>query len=851
MKYGLYIGLKSEIKFIPMKPSFTLFLPFSILLQGYIRSFKNCERIKTALLTFLIAFACLPLVSRAEDSRPSIDFYANVTTGCPSLSVTFFDDTFEDFDDPIVSWEWDFGDGTSSTDFNPTHVYTSEGNFTVKHMVVTQAGVKDTATKINYIRASNSFHVDLGPDTLVCAGASVMLNATVPGASSYLWSESSSTPEIEAYFPGEYTVEVTKDGCVARDTINITHGALIYAEFSVDITPGCTPVKAAFTESSESCNSPVNQWSWDFGDGKTSTERNPDHYYDTPGDYTVTLTAKTASGLIYTSSQDIHVDGTISPAVELGPDIMLCEDASSVLSAGNPGADYNWSTGAITESITITDEGKYSVMVTKDGCSTEDSVKVIVVPELQVNFVFEKETSCLPVKIKFTDKTIFCQGSISKWYWEFGDGSTSTEQNPEHEFLRAGEFPVRLTIDHSDGTIIKKTKKVTITPISYSVNLGADTTICFGENITLDAGMPGSTYLWSNGETTQQIVVQEDGNYAIKMNFEGCEAKDTIHINTTAAAIVKFGFTKGAPCLPVAASFSDSTIMGCGQTITEWKWEFGDGEVSYEQHPVHSYTTADSFIVRLTVTTSAGGSVTRAKKIGITNTLHTLNLPESINVCRGSSAQLDAQVNDAEYTWTPWFGLNDTDIKDPVVTPVTSSLYKVMVTKCGVTVTDSVYVIVDSISKPAVSQSGNLLKAPDAHAYQWYRDGNIISGGINRTQRADRVGYYQVKVINDGGCENVSDKYFYLPQSRQDKKDEAIRVVCSPNPTRGVINIMLSEIPAKPVKVTVIDASGKRRFSTEIKDHINSLGAARLSKGMYFVELIINNKRQVIAVMVY
>src|SRR5205085_6535919 len=124
-----------------------------------------------------------------------------------------------------------------------------------------------------------------------------------------------------------------------------------------------------------------------------------------------------------------------------------------------------------------------------------------------------------------------------------------------------------------------------VVPSSLSINLGADSTICFGSSLNLDAGIGGATYTWSTGETTQAINVQDDGEYSVTVNSSGCVAKDTMRLFTSASALNKWSYIKGVECLPVKVTFSDSSVAFCGQSIKSWYWDFGDGTSSTQKDP--------------------------------------------------------------------------------------------------------------------------------------------------------------------------------------------------------------------------------------------------------------------------
>ncbi|MBO9573056.1 MAG: PKD domain-containing protein, partial [Chitinophagaceae bacterium] len=336
---------------------------------------------------FLLGILFLPLLSKAEKNDPGDEILVfGPTTGCPPLTTTFYPSYYEDFSDPFVSWSWDFGDGETSTDFSPTHTYNIEGEFTVTVVATTVSGAITTITAPGLIKTSNSFSVNLGPDASFCSGSSITLDATVSGASDYLWEDGSTTPTTDRFFEGEYSVAVTKGGCVARDTIYVSQTPLISADFDYNFTPGCSPIATSFTEMSQSCAGPIVSWEWDFGDGNTSTDQNPVHDYAAPGDYLVMLTVKNSIGSVYATNKTVTIEGTVMPTVELGDDQVICEGFTGTLVATGSGGPYVWSTGETTSSIVVDASGKYYVTVNVDGCEASDTVNVSILPDLIVNF---------------------------------------------------------------------------------------------------------------------------------------------------------------------------------------------------------------------------------------------------------------------------------------------------------------------------------------------------------------------------------------------------------------------------------------------------------------------------------
>jgi PKD repeat protein len=119
-----------------------------------------------------------------------------------------------------------------------------------------------------------------------------------------------------------------------------------------------------------------------------------------------------------------------------------------VLNAGNPGMTYLWSNGATTPIITVTQPGTYSVTVTDNlGCSAGDNIVLNQVPGVYAA-IGAPATGTLFVPINFTDMST---GSPTTWFWDFGDGLTSTQQNPTHTYLALGTFTASLIVTNPNG----------------------------------------------------------------------------------------------------------------------------------------------------------------------------------------------------------------------------------------------------------------------------------------------------------------------------------------------------------------------------------------------------------------
>ncbi|MEZ4774923.1 MAG: PKD domain-containing protein [Bacteroidia bacterium] len=344
-------------------------------------------------------------------------------------------------------------------------------------------------------------NVDLGPDTTICIGESIVLDAGAanPGTN-YLWNfGSASSQTIIVTAPGTYIVTVTTAAqCTTSDTMDL----------SVQLSPvvNLGPDRIECGEFSLNANNAGSTFLWSTGSNtQTITSTNA-------GQYWVSVTNVFGCA----NSDTVNITKGTIPIVDLGPDLVICNNQSTTISAGNPGSQYLWSTSATTQSITVNSPGEYSVQVTNaDNCTSTDTVKVVLSPltvELgsnfticngdstllnagntgnnytwstgattptiyitsggtysvtvsdtagctaqdviiisgQANFVADfditPDTSVLYQVMQFSDLS---GGNPTSWLWDFGDGLTSTQKNPTHAYQSVDTFNVCLTV--SDG----------------------------------------------------------------------------------------------------------------------------------------------------------------------------------------------------------------------------------------------------------------------------------------------------------------------------------------------------------------------------------------------------------------
>jgi len=410
----------------------------------------------------------------------SANFTATPFSGIAPLNVQFSDNSSGE----ITSWSWDFGDGGTSILENPVHTYTDPGTYTVS-LTISGDGGESTEIKTDAIEVYGAVEANFTSDfTDGIAPLTVNFTDTSTGSySSWLWdfgdggTSTLANPSHEYTTPGVYsvTLSISGDGGIDDEikTDYITIYTPVTANFTGSPTSGIAPLSVTFTDAS---TGDYSSWSWDFGDGNTSTLTNPSHEYTTPGIYTVSLIVSGDGGtddeiktVYITVYAPVVADFTGSPTSGIAP--------LSVTFTNTSTGDYDsyaWSfgdggTSTLANPVHIyTDPGTFTVSLTVSGNggeSTETKTAIITVYGAVVaNFTSDMTQGIAPLMVNFTDTST---GTISSRSWAFGDGGTSTEQNPSHQYTTPGIYTVSLIVSGDGGTDEEvKTDHITVhTPV--------------------------------------------------------------------------------------------------------------------------------------------------------------------------------------------------------------------------------------------------------------------------------------------------------------------------------------------------------------------------------------------------
>ncbi|REJ85288.1 MAG: PKD domain-containing protein [Bacteroidetes bacterium] len=579
-----------------------------------------------------------PTVVNVESGNWGV-FSSNVDSGCAPLTVTFGSINVN-----IASYRWDFGDGGTSTQSNPTYIYNTPGLYTVRLIMQRNDGCTDTVVRTNKIyagakpTASFTYQNSVG-----CGPLTVSFTNTSQNFVSCLWvfgdgNTSTATNPVHTYNnSGTFNVTLKTwgpSGCTKSIVYyNIVKVTRTRAMFSATPRIGCPPLNTQFTNLSPGSGL---TYTWNFGDGTTSTAANPSHTYNSSGNFDVTLIVRDSLGCTDTLRKPSFIQ-TVNPAANYipPPTTSGCAPLTTQFTDATAGSTaWLWNFGDGTTSTlqnpvhTYTRPGLYTVSLTTTsaggGCTqTINNFSTFNVQGGYAGFT-HSATTCPPWQASFVDTSL----NAVSWFWDFGDGTTSTQQNPTHNFTRPGYHSVSLTITTSDGCsyTTMQSNSVYFTPFGanfYGITQGGS----FPMPVQFYANSVGATgWLWDFGDGTTSTlenplhIFNTYGNYNITLTITNgiCTlfydpppfnfgAPDTtpVDVGNPGTPVEQRG------CTPLSVTFTNKV-----PNSVSWNWDFGDGNTSTQQFPSHTYTTPGIFTVVLRTTDANGtASVLRMDSI--------------------------------------------------------------------------------------------------------------------------------------------------------------------------------------------------------------------------------------------
>jgi len=555
---------------------------------------------------------------------------------------------------------------------------------------------------------------DAGPAQTVCSGTNITLTAT--GGTTYTWAPggpSTASWPVSPTVTTHYTVTATLNGCTATDTVTITVKPLP----ATDAGPAQT-ICQGFGTTLTATGGTTYQWL----NGPAT-----DVYPVSPVVSTLYAVTATLNGC--TASDTVTVSVMSSPIANAGPTVTICSGSSATLTATG-GSFYLWQGGPATAQYIVspTTTTVYTVTASLTGCSSTDSVSVIVLP-LPIAEAGAHQTIC-----SGSSATLVATGGTT-YQWQGGPASDTYIVSP----LVTTTYVVTAI---TNGCSATDTVTVSVTNLP-PVDAGMTQTICTGTSATLNA-TGGTTYQWQGGPATATYIVSPTTTtlYTVTGTTSGCSASDTVTVIVSPRPTVVAG-TPQTIC-----SGHSVTFTATGATTYLWS----------NSSPTATIIVSPTQTTIYSVTGTLNGCTDSASVTVTVNPLPVASAGADTAICYGAVAQLHAGGGTG-YSWSS--PVSNPNIYNPTANPVNTTTYTVTVTDInGCSQTDAMVLTVHPQIQPTINAgqaicagaSANLQAGGGAN-YSWSPAGTLVNAGTaNPTATPAATATYFVTISDAFGC---------------------------------------------------------------------------------------------------
>ena len=565
-----------------------------------------------------------------------------------TLVIQFVDSSSSSFE--IVSWLWNFGDTHMSDNNDPDHAFAEPGSYEVCLTIHDNHDCNDTYCQVVVVEPINQggcealFEYEQLANTLTIHF--INQSSSEFDIISRLWDFGDGSEGDGANPNHTYDEPGTYEVCL---TIHDNHGCEDTYCHAVIVEPinqdGCealfeyeqldNSLTIHFINQSSSEFEIISRF-WDFGDGSEGDGANPNHTYDEPGTYEVCLTIHDNHGC-----EDTYCHAVIVEPINPGTCEALFEyeqlaNSLTIHFINQSSSEFEiisrfWNFGDGSEgdganpNHTYDEPGTYEVCLTihdNHGCEDTYCHAVIVEPINQdgCEALFEYEQPANSLSIHFINHSTSGHDIIS-WFWTFGDGSESDDHNPSHTYNHPGTYEVCLTIHDNVGCTDTYCHAVIVEEIVPGECEALFVYYQFENSLTIQ--FIDSSYspnditsrLWNFGDGHTGDGLNPDHHYEEPGTYEVCL---TIHDNhdctDTYCHVVIVESINPEGC---NASFeyeqADNSLTihfinhsSSEHDIISWSWTFGDGGISDNHAPTHTYDHPGTYVVCLIIQDNVG-----------------------------------------------------------------------------------------------------------------------------------------------------------------------------------------------------------------------------------------------------
>lgn len=575
------------------------------------------------------AFGCQDSLTLTIEVRepPVADFTVTPDSLCGPLNASF-----TNLSSGIqTTYLWDLGNGQSSTAEDPANVLypagqVSDTSYTITLSVTNFCGTVAHQEDIVVMPEPTAlfgtdFNTGCSPWTVNIANTSYGLPDT------YYWEfgdGTTSTTDDDLFThvfttgatPTDYTIMLVVANECGEDTSYHTVTVLpnaVDAFFNTSVTEGCEDLTIDFTQYTLGGTT----YSWDFGDGNTSTTYSPSHTFSNPGTYTVALMANDGCSF---DTTEVLITVHPSPVITFtfAPDSVCINVPFLFTNTSGLLANSQWDFGdGNTSNLTnpthsYATSGNYVVTLTgtamSNGCEASISQTVPVSVNPVAAFTAVPLSGCVPLTVQFTNQSTNATYS----QWDFGDGNTSGLLNPQHTFVQAGVYPVMLIVENSNGCTDTISQNITVHPLPVANFTYNSTSTCYtpSDFVFINQSSGAVNYNWDFGNGQQSSLVNPQtsytnpGTYTIQLtatNQYGCLATTSQQVTIYETPVAAFNLPDDVVCendsllFESNSNFADSIV-----------WQFGDGSELTGESVYYSFPGSGTYNVTIMVY-GAGG----------------------------------------------------------------------------------------------------------------------------------------------------------------------------------------------------------------------------------------------------
>ncbi len=792
--------------------------------------------------------------------------------------------TFDNLSENADRAEWDFGDGSTSTELSPVHDFPADGSYEVRLIAGNACGSDTTSTTIEVKAPPQAGFVVAQVNG--CSPVQITFQSTSTGEiDRYAWSFQNGEPEFST--EENPTVTYNQSGAFEVVLVVSNEGGSTNAVQLVEVNLADPPVADfeggltdILTLSLKSTATEADSLYWIFG-ADTFAQIAADSFFSytfpAPGSYQYGLIAKNQCGMDTLMAQ-VELDGIpqaeMTVEVDSGCAPLQVEISSPFFSP--PLNQYLQGGGATGVDIASFEPDENGVVKgTVDASAGRDSIQI----RLRVGSQYGSDTLILNIPIDIdplpraafsfanTNNTVSFNNQSTDsdaFLWDFGDGSTSSSANPGHTYDSLGDYEVRLIAfnDCGQDTIIQSIRINNAPAAGFEIEREGDCAPIQFRLIDRSIGLIDTVYYEFVGpkvvpveEENGLYEVMEAGELFITMVVENELGRDEVTQSLQLA---------GFPVADFSSFMDDLTVTFTDESsdADAVLWDFGDGSQSQDRNPVYAYAEEGEYVVSLIVRNGCGedtlmrnitvGSPLVAKFTALNSFGCAPHLVQFRNRSTGN-------INAINWSFPGGSPASSTEM-EPQVIYTNPGVYPVTLTVEGplgtnsVTIEDFIRIVDFPDADFSYEVDGFQVRftnlSMNAESYRWDFGDGSTSTAENPVHTYSRGGLFTVTLnASIATCGNSVTMNIPVMLSEVEDAFSSPDLKVFPNPARGVLFIETNQLDLFPIQLELISARGQLLERLEMSSS-RQIDISRYPAGLYYLRLR-NAERQWIGKLVH